>query len=357
MGFGIQTKNRAGETLFTTRHFAIKKIGSGYQKPRIYDSATDSVHNDHYITIPAGYDKSTILVFARPHIFADSEEEAINERIKGYWPMGIRFGGDGDGDMRLFQGNQYFQITAPDNSVRYYGGRRFLGYDDFFDGSREYYTSTEHYGRGFSGAGARGEVYYEIWTVNPPKSSDDPASEAEVEDTSGFGVEVRSDFPGLATFKSNVPNFKVEQSSYIQQNISFFNMENYNNGDRIIYTNMTPQRLFFQNRSNHSQGQYMALLNGSAHTSAIALGGNKGFSSAYQNTAYEIPQEQTAFYQSFVEFHYYDQDDIYGYKPAVVQIPRLAYTKVTKNRIGYLDQVQVNGQVGVPTLALIGKST
>jgi len=342
MVWGIEAKNRSGAVLFSTVHESFKKVASGYQKPYFVNSATGIKNNLHHINFPSGVSRSNAIIFARPNIY--NEE---TQRLQGYWPMGVQFSTD------TFQGQEYFRITAPDDSVSYYRSRTCLGYSKFLDGLKTLNTSSDHWGVGVNGIGALGDVYYEIWA--PGTSS----AVSVGDETVSYGLEVRTHgtdrHPGTATFGSNRQNFKVEQSSYVQQSVDFFASSLATN-NRVNYINMTPQRLFFQNKSNTSQGQYMAILNGSAHTSGIIKGGNVDTVNSLGATAYEIPGNMAGFYNSFVEFHYYDEDNIYGFQPAVVQIPRLLEAKNTSEDVAYNAEPRYLSSVGVKTLALIGKS-
>jgi hypothetical protein len=135
--------------------------------------------------------------------------------------------------------------------------------------------------------------------------------------------------------------------------------------------------MYLENKSNASQLEYMALLNGSASAVGIVHGGGP-----LSNGSHEVPgrgltgtsqEDRTSYWRAFVEFHYYDENDVYYRKPSIIQVPRLAYTKwpfgnlkggvtfywhrwLVEEQRKYRDFVRFNDQVGVKTLSIIGKT-
>lgn len=335
MTYSIDIKNRSGAFIFGQKHYVLKPVMSGRAKPMFYNSITGSYENHNANFIPDGYTKDEILVFGRV-VFDSSltDEEAENERVKGFWPVGIEYSRIND--------TEYFRLTAPDNSVDYYPDRRGAGYSKVLDGTREYVNSADHW------LNTEASIEYIMYT----KVEGDESGLGS--DDSDFGIQIFDENENKI-FDSNFNFFKVEQSAYAKQNVSFFYQPYVSTSPSLNYINLVPQRLYFQNKSNSSQGHYWALLNGTAHTVAIAKGGDVGSLTSLNAEGFEIPEDITAFYNSFVEFHYYDQENIFGFRPGIIQVPRLSYTRDTSSNTIYDGEVRT-ANVGVPVLSMIGQS-
>lgn len=210
------------------------------------------------------------------------------------------------------------------------------------------------------------------------------AEERITSDPVGFKVNRPTVFldKDLEIFDSTSEFFKIEQVGYnhlgpksstqtaISRPTSLYRPS-------VNYEHIVPFRMYLENKSNVSQLEYMALLNGSASAVGIVHGGGP-----LSNGSHEIPgrgltgtsqEDKTAYWRAFVEFHYYDENDVYYRQPSIIQVPRLAYTKwpfgnltggvtfywhrfLIEEQRKYRDFVRFNDQVGVKTLSIIGKT-
>lgn len=341
MAYGIEVENENGDIIFGTKHLAIRKIASGYQKPQYYSSTADLYYNVHRIDLPLGLDRNSVLVFARPYIPDDPGNGT--ERVKGYWPMGIQFnntGYDSKGEDQL-DGRETFTITAPDDSPRYYDSR------DTADNSRENKNQRDVY-KTYTRSSANWEasnnnqVYYEVWV------SGVGIQLALIDQFQTMGIQV-VDSSGDLIFGSNTENFRVESSIYERLD------PHLHTGQQAIRRLSEALILPLKNTSDYSQSNYMALLNGTASLGGAALA---GFNSPLHDDdrKFEYPRGRIAYWKGFVEWHYVNEMGDNREIPACYMVSRLAYTRPEHPLEYYATYARHQNDIGVKTLHLIGKS-
>lgn len=327
MTYGIEIKNKNNRTLFGINHLGIKKMASGTVPPQYYNSRAGVTVNPNQINYPAGVTKHNALVFARPALSQEYLEKYPDGRLHGFWPMAVTFNAN------------TFSIIAPDESVRYYDGIK-------GDKGKKFTTSSKHYNEvEFGMSSAPGSVYYEVWIQGQGSTE------------TGLGLEVKDNNNDII-FDSNTDFFKTESTVTGRPNMEFIT----GSTPRLRHETLGFLRLPMLQTSEASQQFYLALLNGTAHCSALAKGGDV-FSAGDGIGAegFEVPQDPlSAYYRSFVEFHFEEENNLLNLDPEVRMVPRLAYTKAeytTSLQEGYYsDIVRVNTDLGVLSNLLIGKS-
>lgn len=332
MTFGIEVKNKNNSVIFGDKHLSIKKVASGYIDPATYKSSTGSVANgSSLVTLPNGVTRHNALVFARPELTEEYKQLYPDGLTHAPWALALTFVNDGQ-----------FTIVGPDSTIAYYDGQHG---DKGFALRQSFECWTDE---GVKPA----RVYYEVWIQGLGS-----------EEESGHGLEVKDDNNDII-FDSNRAFFKTEATSKTNQQVVF---DLSTSGPRINHALSGSINIAMLQRSKVSQELYLACLNGTAHTSAIFIGGPDSSASPPSTASsgtkqsYEVPQAPlVAYYRNFVEFHYAIEDDLFQASPFIRLVGRLEKTQnvnVTTSENYYNDEPRYNQQVGVPACLLIGKSS
>lgn len=332
MTFGIEVKNKNNSVIFGDKHLSIKKVASGYIDPATYKSSTGSVANgSSLVTLPDGVTRHNSLVFARPELTEEYKQSFPDGLTDAPWALALSFVNDSQ-----------FTIIGPDSTISYYDGQHG---DKSFKFRRSFECWTDE---GVKPA----RVYYEVWIQGLG---------SEEADTQGLEVK---DSNNDVIFDSNRAFFKTESTSKANLGVVF---DFSNQGPRINHALSGSSNISMLQRSKVSQELYLACLNGTAHTSAIFIGGPDSPASPAStassgiNQSYEVPQAPlVAYYRNFVEFHYAIEDDLFLASPFIRMVGRLEKTQnvmVTTYENFYNDEPRYNQRVGVPACLLIGKSS
>lgn len=309
--YGVKVKNRNQDILIGQRNLQIKKISSGTVRPEYKSAASGTTYNSHTISY-SGVSRKNALVFAKPVAanITSGFENPFDRLLKGYWMMGVRFN------------SSNFTIIAPDMTQSYQ-------LTNSTHDSREFNTSMEWWGT--SENTAKGKVYWELWTVGSADTEDN--DEGIIAKTAANEV----------LFSSNREVFRAEKLQYSQPKASF-----YQSGSILSIGRNSDINLEMNNRSNLAQLNYMALLNGTAHTTSFIKGGDA------TNGGYLAPEDEAAFFQSFCAWIYQEENNLYSLKPTVKWLSALAYNKNTSNLTSYGSVIRRALGIGVKTLAMIG---
>lgn len=405
MAYGIEVKNKASQVLFSsqeTQHVGIKKVMSGttevcYHESSVSSSTLTGRFNKVYLN--GGATRHNALIFARPEMTRDllnsvdnfpnefvhpsfsdtlnsTEHSSIlrrnmNRAVQGFWPMAVEFGTDGVGD--------FFFIHGPDNSQTYYDGVRQSTNAPSLDSIKEFNNSFEHWDdRAVTSVGRGGTLvteyrpmalaYYEIFISNDNSSGQNISGGFTDSEAVDSGLSIK-DTTNKEIFNSNQEFFNIEQTGYNRVSFNdlgivsslWFGQTGYRQRARvgppfIDPDDIVPVRMYLKNKANGAQLQYMACLNGTASHQALIVGGRQDSSI----NRFEINAYAATFFKSFVEFHYFDENNVLGSRPYIAQVTRLSETK-NYNQIGglsyiYSDYIRTNANLGVPTLSMIGKS-
>lgn len=334
MTYGIEVKNKNNRVIFGTKHLSIKKVASGYIAPSIYKSSTGTVFNStSLVTLPAGVTENNALVFARPELTDEYKEANPDGLTHAPWALCL-----------TFVNENAFTISGTDTSISYYDGSHG---DKGFAFIQSYEQWTDQNSSGMLPA----RVYYEVWTQGLGSEEDD-----------SHGLKVSDDNNDII-FDSNRPFFKAESTIKGRPNIHF----DFAAGPKINHNQTSFLTLSMLQRSKVSQELYLVCLNGTAHTSAIFIGGPtspvtpKSITSSGQIGGYETPRaSKTAYYRNYVEFHYAIEDDLFMAQPHIRMVQRLQKTQnrsVSTSEAYYNIEPRYNEEVGVPACLLIGKSS
>ncbi len=405
MAYGIEVKNKADQVLFTsqeTQHVGIKKVMSGEAEVSYWESNTAMGSRKglfQKIYLNGGATRDNALIFARPEMSrdllnsvdnfanefvhpsfsdtlnstraADRLKKKVNRAIQGFWPMAVQFGTDNTGD--------YFYIHGPDNSQDYYNGVRQSTNAPDLDPIKKFNNSEDHWNERQVTTVGRGGVlltelrpmataYYEVFIPNDNSSGQDISGGFTDNDAVDSGLSIK-DTTNKEIFNSNQEFFNIEQTGYNRFTFNdlgivsslWFGLEGYRTKDRIgppsvDPNDIVPVRMYLKSKSNGAQLDYMACLNGTASHQALIVGGRQNAADG----SLEINAAAVTYFKSFVEFHYFDENNVLGNRPYIAQITRLSET-VNYNTIGglvynFIDYVRTNDKLGVPTLSIIGKS-
>ena len=405
MAYGIEVKNKASQVLFSsqeTQHVGLKKVMSGLAEVSYWESneamgSRKGLFQKIYLN--GGATRDNALIFARPDMgkdllssidnfsnasvhpsFSDtlnSTEDSsvlkrnINRAVQGFWPMAVHFGTDGIGD--------YFYIHGPDNSQNYYNGVRQSTNAPSLDPIKEFNNSQEHWDlRQVTEIGrdgvlntenkAMGLAYYEIFIPNDNSSGQNIAGGFTDSDAVDSGLSIK-DTTNKEIFNSNQEFFNIEQTGYNRFTFNdlgiisrlWFGRTGYRQRARIGPPSLDPNdivpvRMYLKSKSNGAQLDYMACLNGTASHQAVIVGGRQNAADG----SLEINANAITYFKSFVEFHYFDENNILGNRPYIAQVTRLSETQNYQSIGGlvynFVDYVRTNDKLGVPTLSIIGKS-
>lgn len=340
MTYGIEVKNKNNRVIFGTKHLSIKKVASGYIAPSIYKSSTGTIINSTSLVIlPAGVTENNALIFARPELTDEYKEANPDGLTHAPWALCLTFVNENS-----------FTISGTDTSISYYDGTHGAT-DKGFSFRRSYEQWTDENFTGMLPA----RVYYEVWTQGLGSEEDDSHGLKTLDDNNDI------------IFDSNRPFFKTESTIKGRPNIHFEYGLFGDAGPRIDHSQTTFLMLSMLQRSKVSQELYLVCLNGTAHTSAIFIGGpdspetpSSVVNSGSRN-GYETPRAPlTAYYRNYVEFHYAIEDDLFMAEPHIRMVQRLQKTQtrsVSTSEAYYNTEPRYNEEVGVPASLLIGKSS
>lgn len=338
MSFGVEVKNKNNRLIFGAKHLSIMKVASGYIDPATYKSSTGSVANVGAVTLPNGVTRHNSLIFARPELTEEYKQLRPDGLVDAPWALALTYTAD-----------NMFTIIGTDSSISYYDGQHG---DKSFTFTRSYECWSEDVTPFSSVPVQPARVYYEVWVQG---------TGSEEQDSHGLKI---IDNNSDVVFDSNRPFFKTESTIKGRPNIEFdFGSQ----GPRINHNQTSQLTLNMLQRSKVSQELYLVCLNGTAHTSAIVLGGPtspatpSSLTSSGFNSGYEVPRAPlTAYYRNFIEFHYAIEDDLFRAQPHIRMLQRLEKT-VNKSQTAtesfYNSQPRYNEEVGVPACLLIGKSS
>lgn len=334
MSFGVEVKNKNNRLIFGAKHLSIMKVASGYIDPATYKSSTGTVTNVGSVTLPNGVTRHNSLIFARPELTEEYKQLRPDGLTDAPWALALTYVND-----------NMFTLQGTDSSISYYDGQHG---DKSFSFTQSFQCWTD---QNFSGM-LPARVYYEVWVQG---------SGSEEETSHGLKI---IDSNTDMIFDSNRPFFKTESTIKGRPNIEFdFGPQ----GPRINHGQTSYMALNMLQRSKVSQELYLVCLNGTAHTSAIVLGGPtspvtpSSVTSSGKVSGYEVPRAPlTGYYRNFVEFHYAIEDDLFRAQPHIRMVQRLERTKnnsTTTTESYYNTEPRYNEEVGVPACLLIGKSS
>ena len=335
MSFGVEVKNKNNRVIFGAKHLSIKKVASGYIDPATYKSSTGSVANSQsQVTLPDGVTRDNSLIFARPELTEEYKQLRPDGLTDAPWALALTYTAD-----------NMFTIIGPDSTINYYDGQHG---DKSFGFRRSFECWSDENSFGVLPA----RVYYEVWTQGLGS-----------EEVDSHGLKIVDDNNDII-FDSNRGFFKTESTVKGRPNIYFdFGAQ----GPRIDHGQTSTISLQMLQRSKVSQELYLVCLNGSAHTSAIVIGGPTSpitpstLVSSGQKNGYEIPRAPlVAYYRNFIEFHYAIEDDLFRDSPHIRMYQRLEKTQMvptTSTESYYNTEPRYNEEVGVPACLLIGKSS
>ena len=323
----------------------------------------------------------------------DAERFKFSKLLKGFWPVAIEFHKAGDEKSTYQTGQQWtsdgFTFVGPDATEGYYDGIRQSTNSPALDSVRALHTSEQHW-KEYENVSYDQEGTPSFRTYAPFRMQYEvyvPAEQATGSiggtfvDPSDQGLSVQ-DSAGREIFNSNQEAFNIEQVGYNRTSFNsgllaiewrgvFYGYATVDSAQApyVDADDIIPTRHYLKQTSNAAQMEYMACMNGTASTVAIAIGGGR----VNEDDGYQIPgQDHVAYWKSFVEFHYADENDITGAKPYIAQVGRLEKTRqyssdgygefpnklpaIIAERDQYLDYVRYNDELGVPTISIIGKT-
>lgn len=405
MAYGIEIKNKANQTLFSSQepqHVGLKKVMAGIAEVAYFtsDDAMGDWTDKHKIYLNGGATIDNALIFARPEmsadlvnyidnfskenihpsfsdtvtgdIYSDRKQRHFNRAVQGFWPMAVEFG---------TSGGDHFYIHGPDNSQTYYDGVRQSTNAPSLDAVKKFNTSREHWGKIYEVMRVGrfdelsrvfnqpiAQVYYEVYIPIDNSAGQNISGGFTDDDSTESGLSIK-DTTNKEIYNSNQEFFNIEQTGYNRVTFNdlgvistnWFGQDGYRERERIgppfiDPDDIVPVRMYLKNKSNGAQLDYMACLNGTASHQAIIVGGRED--SAIHK--YEINRAAVTYFKSFVEFHYFDENNAFGNRPYIAQVTRLVeninYNSISTGMYYYQDYIRFNDQLGVPTLSIIGKS-
>lgn len=328
MAYGIKIKNRSEDTIIGTSNLSLKFVASGYQAPEYQDSDfssfwynTGTTLNSHTISYPSGANRHNSFIFAKPVVTTFPGEGGSQHDIlkQGTWPMGVRFDSNG------------FSLITDHHSVE----RKM---DEGRHTNKKSYWNSDIMWGNHTNFSFRVKVYWELWTIGN-----------EEDEGSNHGMQVKTAGQDII-YSSDRKVIRPESSSYTTPGIDWSEGADSN----FEYAPTNPARLYMSDLTENAQLEYLALLNGTAHTVGYARGGHTS-STTGQIGNQLVAYGSESFAQNLVSWHYFEQEDLFGREPYCEWGGTLVYYKTpstTENDLRHL--IRTGNTLGVKTLALIG---